>query len=522
MEQDFTSTPITSTSTNNYSPHLILLSRAPPTYPIVSSLLTATTTSTNKTLLPLSMEKKSRRAIGEWTSAEIFHLRVGHVKYGNNWNQIFAHFSFPGRTPVDLKDKWENLTQNNNNNTKIISSLNNDDIEPYSPIIKNTRNKSTTTNGLVNHHSTPVINTAPVLLSTSATTNNTNNNGYQTPTPMLLPLKPNYQQQPLYNFEPWSNISREKTHLESTLYLVRELVRANEKYHQLLNEESSSNDDDGDGDENDSIFADSSSSSGSNTSSPYHEEQDSGLKIKLENACFIISHIVNDMTNIMDGDIDSTNMMNEKMINFSIYKVILAIWSSRLEIQCSILNEFVLSKLFHIKKCLLLAMSSSTSTNSYLASSTISATTTNKSLNYNQHEFGDDMVQQLQQQLQQLWVSLYRRLENSHQNSDLEWNLLSPIIYGLAYSLDSGSMLEIALQEAFSSSSSDKHHGGSIQIAQQACCALCHRWWERFGKDLDYSHATSKMCLSLAMLCKKCNDVGNDDDLFGRIIKMLM
>jgi hypothetical protein len=58
---------------------------------------------------PLGVQARNRK---RWTDEEVAKLRRGVQKHGvGSWAQIFEGAPFPGRTAMDLKDKWRNLNR---------------------------------------------------------------------------------------------------------------------------------------------------------------------------------------------------------------------------------------------------------------------------------------------------------------------------------------------------------------------------------------------------------------------------
>ena len=59
--------------------------------------------------VPQAVEARKRK---RWTEEEVAKLRRGVQTYGvGSWAVIFESTPFPGRTAMDLKDKWRNLNQ---------------------------------------------------------------------------------------------------------------------------------------------------------------------------------------------------------------------------------------------------------------------------------------------------------------------------------------------------------------------------------------------------------------------------
>ena len=56
-------------------------------------------------------QKTNRKRKKFWSEEEIDFLQQGVEKFGiGNWSEILKHYDFDGRTSVNLKDKWRNIT----------------------------------------------------------------------------------------------------------------------------------------------------------------------------------------------------------------------------------------------------------------------------------------------------------------------------------------------------------------------------------------------------------------------------
>eukprot|EP00123_Amoebidium_parasiticum_P006452 comp17400_c1_seq1/m.16738 comp17400_c1_seq1/g.16738 ORF comp17400_c1_seq1/g.16738 comp17400_c1_seq1/m.16738 type:complete len:526 (-) comp17400_c1_seq1:437-2014(-) len=72
-------------------------------------------TGTSKEIPPLDTRRLNlglRRTNRYWKPHEVAHLREGVNRFGpGSWKKILETYDFDGRTPVDLKDKWANMTK---------------------------------------------------------------------------------------------------------------------------------------------------------------------------------------------------------------------------------------------------------------------------------------------------------------------------------------------------------------------------------------------------------------------------